>query len=347
MSLIRIYTPEPCQGVDVFPNFTHRYGGKTIQPLFSAGLPKNFFEYGVEYVPLKNAQIIILPNNFKKLDKNSREYIGYWVKQSKDFGIPCLAFSHADFGHDLDFGGGIYVSRLSVYRSTMRVGDYVMPTLVSDPCAEFDFDAIKYNSIPVVGFCGMAKHRGFLRNLKQQVKSCFINCGALLNPNRKAQQIGVYFRKRAMRACEKSPRVKTSFIERSSFSGSLATIELDSKVARHDFLENINQSLVVLSPKGDGNYSNRFIEALAAGRIPAFIDTDIILPFEDEIDYSAITIRIAMRDIDQTGDRIADWCEGKTEDDFREISNNAKKVFEQFLKQDVAYKRLIQKLIAN
>ena len=37
--------------------------------------------------------------------------------------------------------------------------------------------------------------------------------------------------------------------------------------------------------RGNGNFSVRFYETLASGRIPILIDTDCVLPLENEIDW--------------------------------------------------------------
>ena len=42
--------------------------------------------------------------------------------------------------------------------------------------------------------------------------------------------------------------------------------------------------------RGHGNFSMRFYQTLSAGRIPLLLNTDILLPFEEEIDWENIII---------------------------------------------------------
>ncbi|WP_158858584.1 hypothetical protein [Lunatibacter salilacus] len=39
----------------------------------------------------------------------------------------------------------------------------------------------------------------------------------------------------------------------------------------------------ILAPRGKGNFSMRFYQALSAGRIPVMVDTDSMLPFANQI----------------------------------------------------------------
>jgi hypothetical protein len=42
--------------------------------------------------------------------------------------------------------------------------------------------------------------------------------------------------------------------------------------------------------RGTGNFSMRFYQTLSCGRIPILLNTDILLPFENEIDWNDIII---------------------------------------------------------
>src|SRR3989344_2280747 len=115
---------------------------------------------------------------------------------------------------------------------------------------------------------------------------------ALARPVLHARKQGIYWRKSAMRTLARSALVRTNFIVRRSFSGAMSTIELAPEAARAEFVESIKNSDFVLTPKGDGNYSNRFLETLSLGRVPVLIHTAAGLPLEDGIDYSKIMVPV-------------------------------------------------------
>ena len=54
--------------------------------------------------------------------------------------------------------------------------------------------------------------------------------------------------------------------------------------ARKEFNENVRRNLFTFCFRGAGNFSYRFYETLMMGRIPLFVDTDCVFPFEDSYD---------------------------------------------------------------
>ena len=62
-------------------------------------------------------------------------------------------------------------------------------------------------------------------------------------------------------------------------------------------IENLKRNLFHLCHRGGGNYSYRFYEILMMGRIPIFINTECVLPFEDKIKLEDISILIDEKDL--------------------------------------------------
>lgn len=67
--------------------------------------------------------------------------------------------------------------------------------------------------------------------------------------------------------------------------------------ARKEYIDNMLSGAFTLCMRGGGNFSYRFYEALSFGRIPVLIDTDTILPFENEIPWHEYIIRLDLKDI--------------------------------------------------
>ncbi|MBI4065849.1 exostosin family protein [Candidatus Kaiserbacteria bacterium] len=146
-----------------------------------------------------------------------------------------------------------------------------------------------------------------------------------------------------MRSCKKSKLLMTNFIVRTSFSGLRRTIEIDPEVARKEFIDSIVNADFVLAPKGDGNYSNRFVETLSFGRIPVLVDTDIVLPLEKGIDYSKIIVKVPMERVAYTPRYIRDFYDSLTEEEWHSRQLLARETFEQHLKQDVFFRNFFTK----
>ena len=62
-----------------------------------------------------------------------------------------------------------------------------------------------------------------------------------------------------------------------------------------------------LSLRGKGNYSFRLYEIFAMGRIPLFIDTDCVLPFEDEIDWKRHCCWVDQSDLGRADEIVAQF----------------------------------------
>jgi hypothetical protein len=57
-----------------------------------------------------------------------------------------------------------------------------------------------------------------------------------------------------------------------------------------DFESNMKESHFNICNRGKGNFSMRFYQTLSAGRIPILLNTDMELPFMDEIDWNKIIV---------------------------------------------------------
>ena len=90
----------------------------------------------------------------------------------------------------------------------------------------------------------------------------------------------------------------------------------------------------VLCPKGDGNYSVRFYEALSLGRIPILIDTDMVLPLEETLDYSKFILRVDHADMHRLEDIVADFYEALSNEEFQAMQMEAREAFATHLRYD-------------
>jgi hypothetical protein len=202
-----------------------------------------------------------------------------------------------------------------------------------------EFDATKIvlrpkNDVPTVSFCGFAGFKTPKQWVSYALKNTFWEMRAIFNPVLRAHKLGVYWRRAAMRALKSSLLVHTDFIVRRSFSGASGTIELPPAQARAEFTDSIIQADFVLSPKGDGNYSNRLLEALSLGRIPVLIDTDVILPLEDNIDYTKIIVRVPMHRVGDTAQLIREFYDVLSVEEWHERQRLARNIFDEYLRQD-------------
>ena len=57
------------------------------------------------------------------------------------------------------------------------------------------------------------------------------------------------------------------------------------ETSRRSFIDNLLRNQYALCVRGRGNFSYRFYEAMSLSRLPVFIDTDCVLPFDHLVDW--------------------------------------------------------------
>jgi hypothetical protein len=73
--------------------------------------------------------------------------------------------------------------------------------------------------------------------------------------------------------------------------------DIDNEETNRAFRQNIFAHPYNLCASGFGNYSYRLYEVMSAGRIPLFINTDCVLPFEEFIDWKKYVVWIDKKDV--------------------------------------------------
>lgn len=343
---VRLYYPEPHTGIEVHPIFHYLYPPANKGGGLFRDVKYSFFKEA-ETSDSKSADAIVLVNNFaKELDKQTKEHLQYHANLAEQLNKPLFIFSCGDFTDSLRFDSRIWVFRQSIYMSSMGSRDICIPTTTEDPPRELLFIRSKGQK-PVVAFCGMGGFNSVHSWIKYHAENLFYECGALLKPEMRARKLGVYWRRAMMRACEHSPLVETNFIVRRSFSGHKKSIELNPEQARREYLETTANADFVLAPKGDGNYSNRFLKTLAFGRIPVLVDTDVVLPMGSDVDYSKIIVRIPMKQVADTARYVREFYDTLTPEEWKNRQLLARETFEQYLKQDVFFRNFFTKEFSN
>jgi hypothetical protein len=84
---------------------------------------------------------------------------------------------------------------------------------------------------------------------------------------------------------------------------------IDKKIGRERFFKNLQNNTFILCPRGCGNFSYRFYETMCFGRIPIFINTDCVLPFENLIDYRNEIVFIEEAELGNINHIIEEYCQ--------------------------------------
>lgn len=116
------------------------------------------------------------------------------------------------------------------------------------------------------------------------------------------------------------------------------------------FEDSLVNSLTVLCPRGSGQNSNRFFEAMSMGRIPILVSDTCELPFSDEIDYASFMLRIPESEIANAGSILYDWLQRHTFGQLLDRCRMARNVWERFFTRRASLQaalRCLARLKAN
>jgi len=124
-------------------------------------------------------------------------------------------------------------------------------------------------------------------------------------------------RSRALEFLHRHPGIETSFVIRNEYTGPKAFDGADERARA--YFANIYETDYTLCLRGYGNWSYRFYETLACGRIPIFIDTDCVLPGSSMIDWKKYCVWVDQSEIGQIGEKVADFHASISNSDFIEM----------------------------
>jgi hypothetical protein len=193
----------------------------------------------------------------------------------------------------------IMVWRNAGFKKTNSANTIIIPAFMSDPVANGHI-ALKthnYCSKPAISFTGFA-HASFKEEMRVILSTLKSNAGRLLKMDESDFQS--FFnaagkRMAYLKQLEASQKIETSFIYRNKYRAGAQTA-VQREQTTHEFFDNLNSSPYVFCMRGAGNFSIRFYEALACGRIPVLVDTDVVLPLESIISWDNHICRVQFTD---------------------------------------------------
>lgn len=285
---------------------------------------------------VEDCDFVLIPQGVRVYNATNKEYIDTQIEFAKKLNKKVVIFLVGDLHHDVFIDGAIVFKAFN-YRSLRRDNEIYVPVYVEDLLGGRRLTLLqKDHEKPIVGFCGWSKFSSFKNYTSYSLKSLLINIQKVIyrNPLLEVFKKGIYFRRKSIRICRRSSRIETNFVERPSYSGSRKTIAMDPHKARQEFMDNILQSDFVLCPKGDANTSARLYETLSLGRVPLIIDTDVILPLEDFLDYSKFSIRVHFSDLNKLPEIVFEEYSRMSPDEFLFMQRRARDVFENYLRFD-------------
>ena len=298
--------------------------------------PTSFGFYRVE--DISKAQIVLIPFPVSWYDKNKKEFLLKEVNAlCQEYNIKAYAYVSGDFGVTYPEFSNIIYFRMGGFLSQLSQCNKGFPVALSDHFQRiYQRDTIKpiaKRELPVVGFCGHAT-LSTLKRVKELAK-CLKENGIrfLQNPFRKDWEplfASAFERAQLLRYFEDSTLIKTNFIYRNQYRAGTQT-DLGRQQTTLAYYDNIASSDYVLCVRGAGNFSVRFYETLMMGKTPVFVNTDCLLPFEDQIDWKQHVVWVEWKDRENVADILSKFHQNVSDEDFIELQLNNRKLWKERL----------------
>ena len=214
-----------------------------------------------------------------------------------------LAFLVSDSSDEFQIPQNIVLFRTSLYKSKKRPNERLLPYIWETAPAAFEPIRAMAEK-PTVGYCGrLAGDRASL-----------------------------------IRELQADDRIQTNFIIREQFWGGKPH---DPRLVR-EFYDNIQGAHFTVCSPGAGNFSMRFYQVLAAGRIPVVVHHDMEFPYEDEIDWDNHMVRGESNE--EVKEKLVNFWQTK---DLEKVQTECRKIYEKYFLPKAFCKRALKDLIAE
>ena len=284
------------------------------------------------------AQIVLIPFSINfYYSENKIQYLDTLNTLCVENNLTAYGYVFDDFGIAFPEFSNLVYFRMSGFRSQLSDKNKGLPVAISDQFQRIfkreNITPNAKNELPTVSFCGHAS-TSFTKRVKEILIFGRENMKRFLrNPIRKDWEpyfASAFERAKLMQTLEESPLVKTNFIYRNQYrAGAKSTEDLERTTT--EYYKNILNSDYVLCVRGAGNFSVRFYETLMMGRIPIFVNTDCLLPFEDEINWKNHVVWVEWKDRKNIAIIVSDFHKKITNEDFINIQINNRKLWKETL----------------
>jgi hypothetical protein len=197
-----------------------------------------------------------------------------------------------------------------------------------------------------VGFCGQASANP-LKIALDMLRTLGRNLAFHLRVRIKDPQpllSTAWLRARALHCLAHSPLVNARFILRSRYRAGSNPCEARDKTSL-EFYQNIAATDYTLCVRGGGNFSKRFYETLAMGRIPLLLDTDCVLPFESEIDWDRFIVRVPVRQMRNLPRAVAEHFHALGQEEITQLKHECRRLWENWLTFGAFHRRLARTIL--
>ncbi|AWG21475.1 hypothetical protein FFWV33_07965 [Flavobacterium faecale] len=244
-------------------------------------------------------------------------------------------YSAGDYGQTLTYP--VYTFRHGGIGSRLDKSTFVLPAFISDPLKHLGhkFESLHKESKPQIGFVGHANNSVSkrIKELLIYLKYRFDKITAKLKTDAQPFYPSSSKRFKLLKLLADDGNVETDFIFRKKYKGGF-TNQQDSNQGTTVFFENIDRNPYTFCLRGAGNFSVRFYETLAMGRIPFVIDTDFKLPLNHNIDWKNHCVIASEKQVVQ---KLLSFHNSISESDFKKMQVENRNLWLNFLEREAYF----------
>jgi hypothetical protein len=294
---------------------------------------------------IEDADVVVLPSPWEHTLSNTeaKQRSTALIESAHRAGKPVVVFFWSDSDRQVDIDNAL-VFRTSLYRSTRRPGEWAMPAWSEDFVDTYLDGKVPLRSKAekaAIGFCGYAPlARGSSLPLHRKAVEFFERgrrrLGRLADGGGHATVLDHSIRERALDVLAQSSQVKCNFVIRTAFMGGVASSRGGQSLnelhnVRRDYVANMVESDYVLCARGAGNFSYRLYETLCCGRIPVFIDTDCVLPYDFEIDWKQYCVWVDGTEVSRVAERVSAFHDQLSDREFSQLQQQCRQLWLDYL----------------
>jgi hypothetical protein len=287
--------------------------------------------YSLVENPDEAAAFIFPINYFSIVEKGYEKQYKRLYQLAVSKGKKMLVYTGGDYGKT--FNDSVIITwRNAGFKTSNDSNTFVLPAFMNDPL-ENDFlelQPLVYQELPQISFTGFATN-SFNEQLRILLSTLIGNiCRLLGKDTSDAQSVYNAAGKRFnyLKKLEHHAQINTDFIYRDSYRAGALTQEQREQTTK-EFFQNLNAAPYAFCLRGAGNFSVRFFESLALGKIPVLIDTDVQLPLQQMIDWDQHICRVAPHE--NVIERLLEFHRSHTAFSFEALQRSNRVLYENYL----------------
>ncbi len=291
-----------------------------------------------EELDISEANVVLIPFSinfyFSTNNKHLLEEINFLCKEKN---IKAYSYISGDFGTEYPTFSNIIYFRQGGFKSQLFNNNKGFIVGLSDHFQRlFEKETITPSikkELPIIGFCGHATLSN-VKRAKETIKFLIENSKRFIkNPFNTVYEplfASAFQRSKLLSTLEKSDKIQCNFIYREHYRGGAITEE-ERTATTLEYYNNILESDYVLCIRGAGNFSVRFYETLMMGKIPIFVNTDCLLPFEDKINWKNHVVWIEWKERKNMAQIVTDFHANLSANEFVHLQINNRKLWKETL----------------